>query len=72
MGGDRDRVEYSPYRAHILLQLTQDRRRVLNDVDALRGGDREERWYCGGENERGAVNALVIHGDTEASAESAR
>ena len=75
MQGDRDRltaVEYSSDRAHILLQRAQDRRRVPKDVDALRGGDGEERRDRGGENKRGALNALVIHDDTRARAESAR
>lgn len=62
MRGDRDRldtVEYSPGHAHVLPQCAQDSWRVPKDVDALRSGDREERQDRGGENERGAVNALV-------------
>ena len=34
-------------------------------------GDREERRARGGENERLALNALVIHGDMGARAETA-
>ena len=66
------RSSTAPDRAHVLLQLAQVRRRVPKDVDALRGGDREERRDRGGENERRAISALVIHDDTRARAESTR
>ena len=38
-----DAVECSEYCAHVLLQRGEDRRRFPKDIDALRGGDREER-----------------------------
>ena len=67
-----DTIEYSPDRTHVLLQRAKDRRRVPKDVDALRGGDREQRRDRSRENERGPVDALMIHDDTRAGAESAR
>jgi hypothetical protein len=70
--GDREglnAVEYGADRAHVLLQRVQDRRCVPENVVALRGGDRDERRDSG-ENERGAVDALVIHDDTRARAET--
>jgi len=57
--------------ARVLLQSAQDRRRVPQDVDILRGGDGNRR-NGGGENERGAVVPLVIHDDAQGGAESAR
>ena len=54
MREDRDRVDAVEHRtdgAHILLQRTQNRWRIPQDVDALRGGDREERRDGGRENE---------------------
>ena len=75
MRGDRDRldaVEHGPDRTHVLLQRAQDRWRVPQDVDVLQGGDREERRDRGGDDERGAIDALVIHDDTRARAETAR
>ena len=54
MRGDHDSVdpvEHCADSAHVLLQRAQNRRRVPQDVDALRGGDREERLDGGRENE---------------------
>ena len=53
-------------RPHVLLQRTQDRRRAPQDIDALQGGDCEERQDCGRENEQGTVDALelVIYDDS--------
>jgi hypothetical protein len=65
-------VEHGADRAHVLLQCAEDLRRVPQDVDALRGGDREERRDGGGENEGCVIDALVIHDVTRAGAESAR
>ena len=73
--GDRDSVdavEHRTDRAHVLLQRAQDRRRVPKDVDAFRGGDCEESRDGCGENERCAVDPLVIHDRTRASTEAAR
>ncbi len=67
-----DVVEHGPDRAHVLLKCAEDRKHVPQDVDALRGGDREERRDRGGENEGSAVDALVIHDDTRVRAETAR
>ena len=63
-----DQIELRADHAHVFLQGAQDRRRVLQNVDALRGGDCKD---CGGENEGCAVDALVIHDDTRSWAEPA-
>ena len=71
MRGDRghlDTDEHSADRAYVLLQCGQDRWHVPQDVDALRGGDYEECQDNDEENERGAINGLVIHDDTRARA----
>ena len=52
--------------SHVLLRGVHDRRRVSQDVDALRGGDYEWCQDCGRENEQGIIDApaLVIDDDT--------
>ena len=49
-----------------------DQLRGPQDVDALRGGNREEHRDGGGENELGTIDSLAIHTDMGAGAEIAR
>ena len=42
----------------------------MEDVDAVRGRNCEERWDGGGEYERRVIDALVIRDDTWACAGS--
>ncbi|KAH9012765.1 hypothetical protein EDB85DRAFT_1900128 [Lactarius pseudohatsudake] len=60
-GAEECRTQNGPDRPHVLLQRTQNRRRVPQDVDALRTGDRQERWDSCGEDEGCAVDALDPH-----------
>jgi len=58
-----DALEDRADRADVFLQRAEDRGCVAQDVDALRGGDGEERWEGGGEDEGGAVDTLVVDDD---------
>ena len=53
-------VEHGARRVHV---RGEDRWHVLRAVNALRGGDREECWDHGEENEQDSVDPLVIHDD---------
>jgi hypothetical protein len=61
-----DTVDHGLDRAHALLQGTQDRRCAWMDVSILGGGACEESRNLGGENDRSAVDVLVIHDDMRA------
>ena len=67
-----DPIEHCADRTRVLLQRARDRRRVPQDVDALRGGDCQERRDGSRENECCTIDALVINDDTRAGAETAR
>lgn len=64
------RGQHRMHRAYVLLQGSEDPRVSAKDVDPFRGGDREEGGHGCGEDERGAVDPLVVNNYLGASAET--
>ena len=53
-------IEDRPDRSDVLLQGTQDRRRIAENGDSFGSGDGESSWHGSGENESSSIDTLEI------------